>query len=252
MGALELGREAESKDENPHELLHGLARVYQMIDGDARERVRRIVKESGALPVARDTPCFAAVLQMLNDGASQRQEHVRGSRRAVPAQRHMTGRRRRTASPRTVRGPRPRPIGARRQRDAKEAKPRSLLGDLPSLERRRPEVEDDDDDYVEPALEVYKQRQSDDVPPEFRCAINGHLGEGAGADAVRLGFERATTLLARDAEVCAAPHASVAHDARRFDRRPRPARAHRARGSSPRRPAPRAPRSRAQRRPTSI
>ena len=63
----------------------------------------------------------------------------------------------------------------RRQRDAKEAKPRSLLGDLPSVERRRPEVEDDDDDYVEPALEVYRARQSDDVPPEFRCAINGHL-----------------------------------------------------------------------------
>ena len=72
--------EAESKDENPHEQLHGLARVYQKIDGDARERVRRIVKESGALPVARDTRAFAAVLQMLNDGASQRQlEYVRGS-----------------------------------------------------------------------------------------------------------------------------------------------------------------------------
>ena len=198
MGALELGREAESKDENPHELLHGLARVYQMIDGDARERVRRIVKESGALPVARDTPSFAAVLQMLNDGASAAQlEYVRGS----PGAR----------SPISPLAPSDSDDGAdtpeytsraeakadslRRQRDAKEAKPRSLLGDLPSLERRRPEVEDDDDDYVEPALEVYRARQSDDVPPEFRCAINGHLLKEPARTPQGLVFERATIKL---------------------------------------------------------
>ena len=133
MGALELGREAESKDENPHELLHGLARVYQMIDGDARERVRRIVKESGALPVARDTPSFAAVLQMLNDGASQRQLGVRArlARRAV-ALAPSSDDDGETAEPEYSTRAEAKADSLRRQRDAKEAKPRSLLGDLPS------------------------------------------------------------------------------------------------------------------------
>ena len=199
MGALELGREADSKDENPHELLHGLARVYQMIDGDARKRVCRTVKESGALPVARDTPSFAAVLQMLNDGASAAQlEYVRGSPGArspisplAPSDSDDDG----ADTPEYTSRAEAKADSLRRQRDAKEAKPRSLLGDLPSLERRRPEVEDDDDDYVEPALEVYRARQSDDVPPEFRCAINGHLLKEPARTPQGLVFERATIKL---------------------------------------------------------
>ena len=81
------------------------------IDGDARERVRRIVKESGALPVARDTPSFAAVLQMLNDGASAAQlEYVRGSPGARSPLAPSSDDDGETAEPSTVRGPRPRPI----------------------------------------------------------------------------------------------------------------------------------------------
>ena len=56
-------------------------------------------------------------------------------------------------------------------------------------------MEDDDDDYVEPALEVYKQRPSDDVPPEFRCAINGHLLKEPARTPQGLVFERATIKL---------------------------------------------------------
>ena len=168
-----------------------------MIDGDARKRVCRTVKESGALPVARDTPSFAAVLQMLNDGASQRQlEYVRGSPGArsplAPSDSDDDGA---TAEPEYTSRAEAKADSLRRQRDAKECKPRSLLGDLPSLERRRPEVEEDDDDYVEPALEVYRARQSDDVPPKFRCAINGHLLKEPARTPQGLVFERATIKL---------------------------------------------------------
>ena len=56
-------------------------------------------------------------------------------------------------------------------------------------------MEDDDDDYVEPALEVYRARPSDDVPPEFRCAINGHLLKEPARTPQGLVFERATIKL---------------------------------------------------------
>ena len=176
MGALELGREAESKDENPHELLHGLARVYQMIDGDARERVRRIVKESGALPVARDTPSFAAVLQMLNDGASAAQlEYVRGSPGARSPLAPSSDDDGETAEPEYSTRAEAKADSLRRQRDAKEAKPRSLLGDLPSLERRRPEVEDDDESVAlrRAGAGGGRARQSDDVRPNSAAPSTG-------------------------------------------------------------------------------
>lgn len=196
MGALELGREAEAKDENPHELLHGLAKVYKMIEGEARRRVVRTVTESGALPVARDTQSFAAVLQMLNDGASEAQlEYVRGS----PARSPLSP----TSPPSdddgdTAEEPEytsraeAKAESMSRARDAKSVN-RSLLGDLPTLGRRRVD-ECDDDDYVEPALKV-TTREASDVPREFACAINGHLLKEPARTPQGLVFERATIKL---------------------------------------------------------
>ena len=90
-----------------------------------------------------------------------------------------------------------------------------MFGDLP-LRTAAVRVEDDDYYHAEPALACIG-RSSDDVPLEFRCAINGHLLKEPATPRAA-----ATTKSTSNAGVVCP---SGGADARRFDRRPRPARA---------------------------
>lgn len=76
MGALDLSQPA-STDEytsvdgfNPHALLNDLAIVYALMDKEKQSRVYKRVMSSGALPLCRDTPSYAAVMSVLLGGVA--------------------------------------------------------------------------------------------------------------------------------------------------------------------------------------
>ncbi len=50
---------------NAHALLYDLASVYSLMDKDKQLRVYKRVMSSGALPISRDTPSYAAVMSVL-------------------------------------------------------------------------------------------------------------------------------------------------------------------------------------------
>ena len=50
---------------NAHGLLYDLACVYALMDRDKQARVYKRVMSSGALPISRDTPSYAAVMSVL-------------------------------------------------------------------------------------------------------------------------------------------------------------------------------------------
>ena len=190
-----------------------------MIDGDARERVRRIVKEAAPF-LSPGHAVLAAVLQMLNDGASAAQlEYVRGSPGAR-SPRAVLGRRRRNGRARvqyTGRG-QGRFIEAAARREGGQA-PFVVRG--PALARAAAARGGGRRRRLRRAGAGGGRARKSDVPPEFRCAINGHLLKEPARTPQGRVFERATIGGSRRG-VCLPPHGRGA-DARRSDRRPRPA-----------------------------
>ncbi|CAM9172174.1 unnamed protein product [Chrysoparadoxa australica] len=75
MGALDLSRDSEGGrgaddglPSSPHNLLAELSSIYQQMELDAQARVLKRVAHSGALPTSRDTPPYAAIMQVLLGG----------------------------------------------------------------------------------------------------------------------------------------------------------------------------------------
>lgn len=60
-----------------HALLHDLAAVFQSMSGEAQQRILRRVLHSGALPVSRDTPSYAAVMSILYGGGAGQSDYLR-------------------------------------------------------------------------------------------------------------------------------------------------------------------------------
>ena len=52
-------------------MLHEVSTVHQLMDADGQRRVLRRVEMSGALPVSRDTPSYAALLGILWGGGGK-------------------------------------------------------------------------------------------------------------------------------------------------------------------------------------
>jgi len=78
MGAFDMngedgeGEYEQEDDEHPaflaYAMLHEVSTVHQLMDADGQRRVLRRVEMSGALPVSRDTPSYAALLGILWGG----------------------------------------------------------------------------------------------------------------------------------------------------------------------------------------
>ena len=91
MGALDLSQRSEVdadtgdsytlyEGHHAHTLLHELATVYASMDGSIQARVQKRVMFSGALPISRDTPSYAAVMSILNGGEAGQLEYARNRR----------------------------------------------------------------------------------------------------------------------------------------------------------------------------
>ena len=92
MGALDLSQRSEVdahgdsytlyEGHHAHTLLHELATVYASMDSTIQARVQKRVMFSGALPISRDTPSYAAVMSILNGGEAGQLEYARNRRRS--------------------------------------------------------------------------------------------------------------------------------------------------------------------------
>lgn len=83
MGALDLSRppapdprEEEEDGYSAHALLYELAALHSLMDREKQARVYKRVMCSGALPIARDTPSYAAVMSVLLGGAGGQLEYT--------------------------------------------------------------------------------------------------------------------------------------------------------------------------------
>ena len=212
-----------------HALLHTLAKVHGAMSPDARQRVLQTVTSSGALPVSRDTPSFAAVMNVLLGGASDGQrDYVLGSSarddasaasesaddfRSARADAKAEAKDREAA--RDAKGL-PSPTAA----DAKATTKPSLLGDLPSFDRppdRGGRPEDDAPNASPVRLNLAlpganrekhatwmkpqpggprgSAKPDAEVPAEFACAINGHLLKEPARSPYGHVFEKSTITL---------------------------------------------------------
>jgi hypothetical protein len=84
MGALDLSRPSQdagairtAESYRADVLLQELARVYAQMPADVQARVHSRVLSSGALPVSRDTPSYAAVMSVLLGGEAGQLEYFR-------------------------------------------------------------------------------------------------------------------------------------------------------------------------------
>ncbi|KAH8068677.1 hypothetical protein JL721_6537 [Aureococcus anophagefferens] len=181
-----------------HALLHTLAKVHGAMSPDARQRVLQTVTSSGALPVSRDTPSFAAVMNVLLGGASDGQrDYVLGSSarddasaasesaddfRSARADAKAEAKDREAA--RDAKGL-PSPTAA----DAKATKKPSLLGDLPSFDRppaRRPPG----GQRAERVARAAQPRAARREPREARDVDEAAAGRPAGLGEARRGGAR--------------------------------------------------------------
>lgn len=65
---------------NALSLLHDVASIYTSLDAETQIRVFKRIVSSGALPVARDTPSYVAVMSVLHGGAAETQlDYIRGA-----------------------------------------------------------------------------------------------------------------------------------------------------------------------------
>lgn len=64
-------------------LLQDVADVYASLDGDKKRRILRRLEQSGALPLARDTPSYTALLNLLWGGGGGQFEYLRTAHRAA-------------------------------------------------------------------------------------------------------------------------------------------------------------------------
>lgn len=90
MGALDLSQPSAVAEEytsvdgyNARGLLYDLAQIYSLMDKDKQARVYKRVMSSGALPVSRDTPSYAAVVSVLLGGAAGQLEYGAGAASVV-------------------------------------------------------------------------------------------------------------------------------------------------------------------------
>ena len=86
MGALDLSQPSNVAEEytsvdgyNARGLLYDLAQIYSLMDKEKQARVYKRVMSSGALPVSRDTPSYAAVVSVLLGGAAGQLEYGAGA-----------------------------------------------------------------------------------------------------------------------------------------------------------------------------
>lgn len=83
MGALDMGGQSDSDDASTDAqyalyLLQDLAAVFTLMDKETQSRVNKRVMSSGALPISRDTPSYAAVMAILQGGVGGQSEYVQG------------------------------------------------------------------------------------------------------------------------------------------------------------------------------
>jgi hypothetical protein len=85
MGALDLSKVSYNSDDNgeteedaydAHALLHELSQVYNDMSTDVQQSVYKRVMSSGALPIARDTPSYVAIMSVLNGGEAGQLEYI--------------------------------------------------------------------------------------------------------------------------------------------------------------------------------
>ena len=64
-------------------LLQDVADIYASLDGDKKRRILRRLEQSGALPLARDTPSYTALVNLLWGGGGGQFEYLRSAHRAA-------------------------------------------------------------------------------------------------------------------------------------------------------------------------
>ncbi|KAH8077136.1 hypothetical protein JL720_10098 [Aureococcus anophagefferens] len=154
-----------------------LLNVHGAMSPDARQRVLQTVTSSGALPVSRDTPSFAAVMNVLLGGASDGQRDYATKKPSLLGDLPSFDR--------------PPARGGRPEDDAPNASPVRLNLALPGANREKHAT------WMKPPPGGPRGSAKPDaeVPAEFACAINGHLLKEPARSPYGHVFEKSTITL---------------------------------------------------------
>mmetsp|Transcript_23568 Transcript_23568/g.30565 ORF Transcript_23568/g.30565 Transcript_23568/m.30565 type:complete len:728 (-) Transcript_23568:351-2534(-) len=208
MGALDLSRSFMQENSvvevyYAHTLLHELASVHQKMTTEQQKKVLRRVVYSSALPVARDTPSYVAVMSLLHGGAGGQMDYLDGAAGSKDEDEEDFNAARAAAKQEALdrleelKAQVAPELQVTEEEEKEEGNAFRLLGALPSFDRNAPEK--DDATLIGMALEVHKKprpnleleapakqtqakeskpvfRAADpSLPKEFTCSINGHL-----------------------------------------------------------------------------
>lgn len=229
-GAVDLssvrGARPDSTAASPVELLEGLSAVFAKMSSKMRARVHRRVSSSGALPVSRDMPSYAAMMSVLSGGEAGQLRYAAGVSRdfndssvddsesiSVTRAEAKAEHRQRLNSFSSVPETPANPIAHGDDKESRIA-PSSMdpkgtsshikvtatktaglssLSDLPSLAVPKASAYSHSESSPQHRSTPKSYHSDPELPKEFLCAINGHvMKEPVRSSTTNLVFEKST------------------------------------------------------------